>query len=140
VVVEIPAGVETGTRLRLTGKGGAGWRGLPPGDLFIQVAVKQDQRFVRRGDDLIHRLAIDMADAALGTILDVPLVSGDVATLDIPAGTQPGTMFLVAGEGMGRLGRSGRGDLLVEAMVTVPENLTRAQEKALEEYRRTRGS
>lgn len=138
VVVEVPAGVESGTRLRLTGKGGAGWRGLPPGDLFIEVAVQPDERFIRRGDDLVHRLPIDMADAALGSMADIPLVSGDVAALDIPAGTQPGTLFRVAGEGMGRLGRSGRGDLIVEAMVTVPETLTADQEKALEEYRRNR--
>ncbi len=140
VVVEIPAGVETGTRLRLTGKGGAGWRGLPPGDLFIEVAVEHDERFLRHGDDLVHRLPIDIADAALGTLVEVPLVSGDSANLDIPSGTQPGTLFRVAGEGMGRLGRSGRGDLIVEAMVTVPESLTSAQAKALEEYRRTRDS
>ena len=138
VVVEVPAGVETGTRLRLTGKGGAGWRGLPPGDLFIEVAVQPDDRFIRRGDDVIHRLPVDMADAALGTVADVPLVSGDAASLEIPAGTQPGTLFRVAGEGMGRLGRRGRGDLIVEALVTVPSDLTAEQEKALEEYRRNR--
>lgn len=138
MVVEVPAGVETGTRLRLTGTGGAGWRGLPPGDLFIEVEVRPDERFVRRADDLIHGLALDIADAALGTVADVPLVSGDVATLEIPAGTQPGTLFRVSGEGMGRLGRRGRGDLIVETIVTVPRNLTTDQEKALEEYRRTR--
>ncbi len=138
VVVEVPAGVETGTRLRLTGKGGAGWRGLPAGDLYIEVLVEADEQFVRHGDDLVHRLSVDIADAALGTVVDVPLVSGDEATLDIPAGTQPGTLFRVAGEGMGRLGRRGRGDLIVEANVSVPEELTLEQEKALEEYRRSR--
>lgn len=138
VVVEVPAGVETGTRLRLTGKGGAGWRGLPPGDLYIEVAVQPNDLFLRRGDELIHRLEVDMADAALGTVVDVPLVSGDAATLDIPAGTQPGTLFQVSGEGMGRLGRRGRGDLIVEAVVTIPDSLTAEQEKALEEYRHNR--
>lgn len=138
VVVEVPAGVESGTRLRLTGRGGAGWRGLPPGDLFIELLVVADDRFQRHGDDLVHRLAVDMADAALGIDVTVPLVSGDSAVLEVPAGTQPGTLLRVAGEGMGRLGRRGRGDLIVEVVVEVPDVLSPEEEKALEEYRRHR--
>jgi molecular chaperone DnaJ len=131
VTVEIPGGVESGTRLRLSGRGGAGERGGPAGDLYVEIRVLPDERFERFGADLGHPVEIGIAQAALGHTVEIPLLNGASRDLEIPAGTQPGTVFRIPREGMERLRRRGRGDLLVEVRVHVPEDLTEDEAEAL---------
>jgi molecular chaperone DnaJ len=134
VTVEVPPGVEDGTRLRLTGRGGAGEQGAPPGDVYVKVAVATDERFERVGDDLHHRTEIGITEAVFGTRVDVPLIEGGVDTIEIPAGTQPETVFRFAKQGMPRLRRRGNGDLFVHVGVVIPTDLDREQEEALRSY------
>lgn len=139
LTVEIPEGVDDGTRLRLPGKGGAGERGAPAGDLYVQVRIPADPRFQRMGDDLHHRIRLGLAEATLGSAVTVPLLGGEDMDVDIPAGTQPGTVFRIARQGMPRLRRRGRGDLLVEVEVVVPTSLTTEQEQALRRFAELHG-
>lgn len=134
VTVEIPGGVADGTRLRLTGQGEAGQRGAPRGDLYVEIAVTPHDSFVRRGDDLIHRAHLGIAQAALGATIQVPLIEGGTTEMKVPPGTQPGATFTFSGLGMTRLGRRSRGDLIVEAQVVVPSRLSGAAKRALEAY------
>jgi molecular chaperone DnaJ len=134
VTVDIPAGVDDGTRLRLAGRGGAGENGSPPGDLYVQVRVDPDPRFERLGDDLRHVVHIGMAEAALGTAVAVPQIDQEPIEIDLPAGTQPGTVFRMARRGMPALRRRGRGDLIVVVDVVVPDELTDEQEAALRAF------
>lgn len=139
VVVEIPAGVSDGTRLRLNGQGEAGRMGAPPGDLYVEIRVAPDERYQRRGDDLVYSLPIGIAEAALGTAVEVPLLEGGDVTVDIPAGTQPNTVIRIPDRGVPRLRRRGRGSLLVQVDVVVPSELTPEQEAALRNYGELRG-
>ncbi len=139
VKVEVPAGVSTGTRLRLTGRGEVAGPGAAAGDLFVEVIVGDDDRFQRDGDDLVHHVTIGLAEAALGTTVEVPLIGGGGETVDIPAGTQSGWATRIRGEGMGRLGRRGRGDLVVVADVVVPVDVTDEEEELLRRYAQLRG-
>lgn len=139
VMVEIPPGVSTGTRLRLTGRGESAGAGGASGDLFVEVVVADDERFRRDGDDIIHHFTIGLAEAALGTEVEVPLLGGATETVDVPAGTQPGWVARLAGEGMSRLGRRGRGDLLAVADVVVPVDLKPEEEDLLRQYAKLRG-
>ncbi|MFP3914913.1 MAG: molecular chaperone DnaJ [Actinomycetota bacterium] len=139
VTVEIPPGVSTGTRLRLTGRGESAGPGAATGDLFVEVVVADDERFRREGDDLVHHVTVGVAEAALGTRVDVPLLDGGSESVDIPPGTQPGWVKRLPGEGMGRLGRRGRGDLVVVADVVVPVDLSTEEEDLLRQYARLRG-
>ena len=127
--VDVPPGIADGQRIRLSGRGHAGERGGPPGDLYVLVRIEPDERFVRDGDDLVTMLEIAAPHAMVGTTLNVPTLDGETE-LDIPAGTQPGEIFVVRGEGMPRLRRPGRrGDLRVVANVVVPRRLSREQRK-----------
>jgi len=139
LTVEIPAGVDDGTRLRLAGHGGAGEMATPPGDLYLQIRVLDDPRFERLGDDLRHRLPVGITEATLGMTAKVPLIDGDVFELEVPAGTQPGTTFRMPRRGMPRLRRRGRGDLLVEVAVEVPAELSEDEEAALRSFAEARG-
>jgi molecular chaperone DnaJ len=139
ITVEIPAGVDDGTRLRLTGRGGAGNPGAPAGDLYVEVRVAADDRFERLGDDLRHVSYIGIAEATLGTTLSVPLIDGGEEDLEIAAGTQPGMVFRINNGGMPRLRRRGRGDLFVEVVVNVPEKLSAEEEDALRKFAAIRG-
>jgi molecular chaperone DnaJ len=139
VTVEVPAGVSTGTRLRLSGRGESGGRNGPSGDLYVEVHVKPDPRFERHEADLIHRLTIGIAEAALGARVTVPLVEGGTTDVDIPAGTQPGAVFRLAGLGVTRLGRRSRGDLHVVVSVEVPTELTTEEEEILRRWADLRG-
>lgn len=139
VTVEIPPGVSTGTRLRLTGRGESAGVGGVSGDLFVEIVVADDERFRRDGDDLVHHVTVGVAEAALGTRVEVPLLGGDTDEVDVPAGTQPGWMTRLSGQGMSRLGRRGRGDLLVVADVVVPVDLTSEEEDLLRRYAESRG-
>lgn len=134
VKVEVPAGVNTGTRLRLNREGEAAARQGVPGDLYVELLVKPDPRFERDGDDLVHRAVVGMAEAALGTTIEVPLVDGASEQLTIPEGTQPGSVQRLGGQGMGRLGRRGRGDLVIVISVQVPTDLTAEQEELLRRF------
>ncbi len=132
--IEIPAGIGDGARLRLTGRGGAAGAGALPGDLYVEVRIAADARFRRDGDDLHHVAPVGIAAAALGTTYRVPLLDGDEAELDIPAGTQPAAVFRFPGKGMPRLQRRGRGDLYVTVDVQVPTKLTAEERDALVAY------
>ena len=139
VNVEIPAGVSSGTRLRLTGRGESGGRGGSAGDLFVEIAVSDDPRFERHDSDLVHRTSIGIAEATLGTRIEVPTIDGEPTTHDIPRGTQPGSAFTLAGQGMGHLGRRGRGDLVVVVDVAIPDELADDEEELLRRWAELRG-
>ncbi len=139
VSVEIPPGVDNGTRLRLNREGEAAGRGGQPGDLFVEIRVQPDERFVRDGAELIHNVSIGIAEASLGTTIEIPLIDGKTHELDIPAGTQPGWATAIRGEGMSRLGRRGRGDLVVAVAVEVPADLSREERELLKRFAELRG-
>lgn len=139
VNVEIPAGVSSGTRLRLSGRGESGGRSGPPGDLFVEVRVADDPRYERRDSDLIYRAPIGIAEATLGSRIEVPVIGGGSVEMDVPAGTQPGSLFTVSGEGMTVLGRRVRGDLIVVIDVKIPKELTEEEEQALRRWSEIRG-
>jgi molecular chaperone DnaJ len=131
--VDVPAGIAEGQRIRISGRGHAGERGGPAGDLYVLVRVATDERFLRDGDDLITVLDVAAPVASLGATLHAPSLGGEVE-LELPAGTQPGEVFVVRGEGMPRLRRPGRrGDLRVVANVVVPRKLTREQRKLVKQ-------
>lgn len=139
VTVEIPAGVGTGTRLRLTGRGEVAGPGAGAGDLFVEVVVRTHDRYLRDGDDLVHHVRLGISEAALGAEVDVPLLDGGAEALEIPSGTQPGWTTRIRQQGMGRLGRRGRGDLVVVADVVVPVEMTAEEEDALRRFAEVRG-
>lgn len=134
ITVDIPAGVDDGARMRLTGRGHAGEPGGRSGDLYVQIAVEPDPRFARHGADLLFRAEVGLAEATLGSSVEIPMVDDDPEQIDIPPGTQPGTVFKMSRRGMPRLQRRGRGDLLVEVVVVVPDELDPAAEEALRAY------
>ena len=139
VTVEVPAGVADGNRLRLTGEGAAGARGAPPGDLFVEIRVTPDERFVRDGEHLLHEIEIGIAEAALGTEVSIPLLDGNEEQLRVKGGTQSGSLFRLPGEGMGRLSRRGRGDLMVRVNVAIPTSLSSQEKELLRKYGELRG-
>jgi molecular chaperone DnaJ len=130
--VEIPAGIDAGQRLRLGGRGHAGELGAPAGDLYVLVRVQEDKRFVREGDDLITALDVPAPLAALGATLEVPTLE-DSASIELPAGTQPGEVLTVRGEGMPSLGRGRKGNLRVVVNVVIPRRLSDEQRELLEQ-------
>ncbi len=132
--VNIPAGVEDGTRIRLAGEGEAGLRGAPPGDLYIFLAVAPHRLFQRDGTDIHCRVPIPMTTAALGGSIEVPTIDGSRARITIPAGTQSGHQFRLKGKGMSVLRSPARGDMYVQALVETPINLTRKQQDLLKEF------
>jgi molecular chaperone DnaJ len=139
VTVEVPAGVSSGTRLRLSGRGEAGPRNGAAGDLFVEILVTPDPRYERRDSDLVHHVSIGIAEATLGTRLDVPLLEGGQVDLDVPPGTQPGTVFSLSGLGVTRLGRRARGDLHVVVAVEIPQSLSTEEEDLLRRWAEIRG-
>jgi len=130
--VDIPAGIADGQRIRVTGRGHAGERGGPAGDLFVLVRVAQDERFLRDGSDLIAVVDVAAPAAALGTQVTVPTLDGE-ETVEVPAGTQPGTVITLRGRGMPAIGRGRSGDQQVVLNVVVPRNLTPRQRELLAE-------
>jgi molecular chaperone DnaJ len=130
--VDVPAGIADGQRIRLSGRGHAGERGGPPGDLYVLVHVAPDERFVRDGDDLVTVLDVPAPLAALGATLPVPTLEGE-EEVEVPAGTQPGDVIRLRGRGMPRLRREGRaGNLRVVVDVVVPRRLSGEQRELLE--------
>jgi molecular chaperone DnaJ len=132
--VNIPPGVEDGTRIRLTGEGEAGLRGGPAGDLYIFLSVKAHAFFQRDGADLFCRVPISMVQAALGGEFTVPAVDGSQAKVKIPEGTQSGKQFRLKGKGMPVLRSREHGDLYIQAMVETPQKLTKRQRELLAEF------
>ncbi len=132
--VSIPAGVEEGTRIRLSGEGEDGERGGPTGDLYLFISVSDHPLFERDGNDIYCSVPLPMATAALGGPIEVPTVEGTKARITIPEGTQSGRHFRLRGKGMPRLQRSGRGDMFVLISVETPMDLTKEQKKLLQEF------
>lgn len=139
VSVEVPAGVSSGTRLRLSGRGDSGGRAGQAGDLFVEIEVAEDPRFERRDADLVHRTKLGIAEASLGTRIEVPSINGESLDLEIPPGTQPGASFTFRGKGMPILGRRQRGDLFVVAEVAIPDTLDDEEEELLRRWAELRG-
>ncbi len=131
--LKIPAGVEAGSRLRSQGNGEAGFRGGPSGDLYVVIFVKSHEIFKRDGDDLICDVPVSFVQAALGDEVEVPTLEGR-ATIKIPAGTQPGTIFRVKGKGVKNLHGYSHGDLHVRVQVEVPAHLNAEQKAKLMEF------
>ncbi len=134
LAVNIPAGVEDGTRIRLAGEGEAGMRGAPPGDLYIFISVQPHRLFQRQGMDLYCEVPITFATAALGGEIDVPTIEGKRVKLTVPAGTQTSKQFRLKDRGIVELQGSRRGDLYVEVTVETPVNLTKHQQELLREF------
>jgi molecular chaperone DnaJ len=135
--VDIPAGVDTGTRIRLSGKGEAGQRGAPAGDLYIFLHVKAHSVFEREGTTLATRVPVSFTTAALGGCVEIPDLDGSTNRLDIPAGIQSGKQLRIRGAGMPVLQGRGRGDMVVEIVVETPTRLSRRQKEILEEFKAT---
>ncbi|TNE59883.1 MAG: molecular chaperone DnaJ, partial [Alphaproteobacteria bacterium] len=135
--VNIPAGVEEGTRIRLAGEGEAGMRGGPNGDLYIFLSIRPHDIFERDGADLYARVPIAMTTAVMGGSVEVPTVNGGKAKVTIPAGTQSGRQFRLRGKGMPILRASAHGDMYIQTQVETPVNLTKKQKDLLKEFEDT---
>jgi molecular chaperone DnaJ len=132
--VNIPSGVDDGTRIRLAGEGEVGVRGGSPGDLYIFVSVAPHAIFQRDGANIHCRVPLPITTAALGGVIEVPTVDGTRARVTVPAGTQSGHQFRLKGKGMTVLRSAARGDMFVEAVVETPVNLTKRQQELLREF------
>ena len=132
--VNVPAGIEDGTRIRVAGEGEAGLRGGPPGDLYIFVTIRPHRFFRRDGADIQCRVPIPMTTAALGGSIEVPTIDGGKARVNIPAGTQTGQQFRLRNKGMSALRANTRGDMYVQAQIETPVNLTQEQSDLLEKF------
>lgn len=138
LVVDVPAGVDDGSTLRLTGRGAGGVRGGPPGDLYVHVAVRPHPTLRREGTDLHGELHVAMTQAALGVELPFETLEG-VEVVSVPAGTQSGRRIRLRGKGVPHLQGRGRGDLIVAVVVETPTGLTKAQEQLLRQLAAQRG-
>ena len=132
--VNIPAGVEDGTRIRLAGEGEAGLRGGPSGDLYIFLAIKPHTFFQRDGADVFCKVPISMVSAALGGNVDVPTLDGNMTRVKVPEGTETGKQFRLKGKGMPVLRSTVTGDMYIQVEVETPKNLTKRQRELLEQF------
>lgn len=137
--VEVPAGVESGMRIRFAGKGEPGSRNGPPGDLFIVLQVAAHELFERDGNDVLCQVEVGIAQATLGADVEVPTLTGS-ETLQIPSGTQHGKILRFRGEGIPRLRGGGRGDQVMQVLVRVPRKLSDRQRELLEEFAQIEGN
>ncbi len=133
LTIKIPAGIDNGETIRLTGQGEAGPKGTPSGDLYVHVQVASDKRFMRDGSTIRSEAEISFPEAALGTSIDVETVDGPVS-LKIPSGTQSGKVFMLKERGIPQLRSKGRGDHLVTISVKTPTHLSRKQKQLLEDF------
>jgi molecular chaperone DnaJ len=133
ITLRIPAGVDSGSRLRSAGNGEAGFRGGPSGDLFVVIHVRPHEIFQRDGDDLLCEVPISFVQAALGAEIEVPALDGKTS-IKVPPGTQPGTMFRLRGKGVKNIQGYGHGDLHVRINVEVPTHLSSTQKAKLQEF------
>lgn len=138
VQIKIPPGVETGSRLRLRGEGEDGEFGGPRGDLYVFIYVKSHEYFERDGNNIMCRVPISMTLAALGGAIEVPTLNGN-EKIKIPKGTQHGKIFILKGKGIPHLRGYGRGDQLVQALIEIPTDLSKKEEKLLKEFAKLRG-
>jgi molecular chaperone DnaJ len=132
VMITVPAGSDTGTKIRLKGQGGRGSAGAPPGDLLITLNVQPDKFYKREGLDLIANVPINIAQATLGSKVSVRTLDGKRVAIRIPPGTASGRRFRVRGQGIAKDGQ--RGDLIIEVQISVPEKLTEEQERMMREF------
>ena len=133
--VKIPAGIDDGMSIRLNGKGGPAPKGGSRGDLYVVIRVKPHKRLTREGSIILSEIVVSMADAALGTTIDVETVDGNVR-MKVPAGTQSGTPFKLSGHGVPLMRSDGdRGPHIVTVIVETPKNLSKRQKELLEEFR-----
>ncbi len=132
IEVKIPAGVDNGSQLRVTGEGEAGTRGGSAGDLFIDLTVREHPFFIREDDNIVYELALNPAQAALGTQVEIPTLNGKVK-LDIPVGSQTGTTFRLKGKGVPHLNGRGSGDEVIALFVVTPSSLTKEQQRLFKE-------
>lgn len=137
--VTIPAGIEDGVSIRLSGEGEAGTRGGPAGDLYLHLKIKAHRFFQREGADLFCRVPVSINTVALGGSIEVPTIEGKRTKVAIPAGTQTGQQFRLRGKGMSVMKRADRGDLFVEVAVETPVNLTKRQKELLKEFEESGG-
>ncbi|MGC1270145.1 MAG: molecular chaperone DnaJ [Croceibacterium sp.] len=137
LAVDVPAGVDNGTRIRLNGKGEAGPQGAPPGDLYIFIHVKQHAVFQREGTALFTRVPVSFTTAALGGCIELPGLDGETHSIEIPAGIQSGRQLRKRGAGMPVLQGRGRGDLVTEITVETPTKLSARQKEILREFQDT---
>ena len=135
VSVKIPAGVDNGSRLRLTGEGEPGAYGGPTGDLYVFIHVQPHEFFERREHDVVCQVPLSFVQAALGDKITVPTLEGS-KTLDIPKGTQPGEVFYFHGEGVPSLRTRKRGDQIIQVVIKTPTGLSKKQEELLREFAR----
>ena len=135
----VPAGVDTGIRLRLSGEGEAGVRGGPAGDLYVSIAVKKHNYFSRREYDILCELKVSYAQLTLGDTVKVDGVNGE-EEISIPPGTESGQVFRLRGKGVRRLDGRGSGDQLIRVLVNVPKNLNSGQKKLLRDFEASLGS
>jgi molecular chaperone DnaJ len=136
VSVDVPAGIDDGQRIRISGRGHAGEHGGPAGDLYVQVRVREDPRFVRNEDDLVTVVDVAAPLAALGTVVEVPTIEGPTE-LEIPAGIQPNETLIIRGKGMPALRGRRHGDLRVVVNVVIPRHLKREQKELFEQLAET---
>ncbi|MFH0775268.1 MAG: molecular chaperone DnaJ [bacterium] len=139
IAVKIPAGIEDGMRIRMTGEGDGGEKGGPPGDLYVVVRVRPHKLFLREGDNLICNQPISFIQASLGGETEVPLIDGKKAHLKIPQGTQTHTVFRLRGNGLYHLHSSGKGDMLVRVIVVTPTKITQEEKELLTKFEKLHG-
>lgn len=138
IEVDVPAGIEDGMQIRVSGEGQAGERGAGPGDLYVQIRVLPSDRFVRNGNDLVATVSVPFTQAALGGSRKLETFDG-VVEIEVPAGTQPGDVIKVKGKGVPHLRRGGRGDLIVRLKVDVPKHLSSEEEELIRRLALARG-
>ncbi len=131
--MQIPAGIDNGQRIRVSGKGGAGERGQRSGDLYVHISVLPHEIFERHGDDILTTVDLTMVQAALGVTLTVPTLDGD-EEIEFAAGTQPGDVKVLRGRGVQHLNGHGRGDQAIHVRVIVPRDLSEDHRRMLEEF------
>ena len=134
LAVNVPAGVEEGTRIRLTGEGEAGMRGGTAGDLYIFLSIQPHDLFKRDGNDLHCSIPLKMSTATLGGAIEVPTIDGGRVKVTIPEGTQNGHQFRLRGKGMSILRSSARGDMYIHAIVETPVRLNKKQKELMKEF------
>jgi molecular chaperone DnaJ len=132
VMITVPAGSDTGTKIRLKGQGGRGAAGGPPGDLLITLTVLADKFYKREGLDLIASVPINIAQATLGSKISVRTLDGKRVAIRIPAGTASGRRFRIRGHGIAKDAQ--KGDLIIEVQISVPEKLSEEQERMMREF------
>jgi molecular chaperone DnaJ len=133
VTVQVPAGVDSGQRIRVSGRGGAGERGARAGDLYVRVRVERHELFGRRGDDILYEVRLTMVQAALGVTLTIPTLDGETE-VEFAPGTQPGEIKVLRGKGVPHLNGHGRGDQEMHVTVLIPHDLDEQHRQILRDF------